>query len=271
MLEAEPVAWEDVARVHSARLVHCARTGAFELREARALGVPWSPELAERALRSTGGTLAAARDALSSGVGMNLGGGTHHAGHDFARGYCLVNDVVIAIARLRAEGIARRVLVFDCDVHQGDGTADLLTPDPDAFCVSLHGLKNFPFVRVPSDLDVDFDSGTGDDEYLDGVAGALDAALDAGPFDLAFYLAGADPWEGDPLGRLSLTKEGLRRRDELVLARLADVPTCVVLAGGYADDVGDTVDINLATLREASRSARRRHPSLHGPELPSAP
>ena len=253
VLEAEPVTWEDVARVHSARLVRCARTGEFEVREARALGVPWSPELAERALRSTGGTLAAARDALAGGVGMNLGGGTHHAGHDFARGYCLVNDVVIAIARLREEGLVRRVLVFDCDVHQGDGTADLLTPDPDAFCVSLHGLKNFPFVRVPSDLDVDFESGTGDAEYLDGVAGALEAALAAGPFDLAFYLAGADPWEGDRLGRLAVTKDGLRRRDRLVLSGLGEIPVCVVLAGGYAEDVHDTVEINLGTLHEAMR------------------
>ena len=253
MVEAEPVGWEDVARVHSPRLVECIRTGSFPLREAKALGVPWSPELVERALRSTGGTLAAARDALSAGVGMNLGGGTHHAGFDFARGYCLVNDVVIAIARLREEGLVRRVLVFDCDVHQGDGTADLLTADPGAFCVSLHGLKNFPFVRVPSDLDVDFESGTDDEDYLAGLEGALDAALAAGPYDLAFYLAGADPWEGDRLGRLSLTKEGLRRRDRRVLSRLAEIPTCVVLAGGYADDVSDTVEINLGTLHEAMR------------------
>jgi acetoin utilization deacetylase AcuC-like enzyme len=252
VVEAEPVGWEDVSRVHSARLVECVRTGSFAVREARGLGVPWSPQLVERALRSTGGTLAAARDALDSGVGMNLGGGTHHAGHDFARGYCLVNDVVIAAARLRVEGFVRRVLVFDCDVHQGDGTADLLTADPDAFCVSLHGLKNFPFVRVPSDLDVDFESGTGDAEYLDGVALALEAVDGAGPFDLAFYLAGADPWEGDRLGRLSLSKEGLRARDRLVLSRL-EMPVCVVLAGGYAEDVSDTVDINLGTLDEAKR------------------
>lgn len=251
--EAEPVTWEDVARVHSPRLAEAARTGRFEAREAKALGVPWSPELAVRALRSTGGTLAAARDALGFGVGMNLGGGTHHAGHDFARGYCLVNDVVIAVARLRSEGVVSRVLVFDCDVHQGDGTADLLREDPDAFCVSLHGLKNFPFVRVASDLDVDFESGTGDAKYLLGVTAALETALSAGPFDLAFYLAGADPWEGDRLGRLSLTKEGLRERDRHVLERLAGIPTCVVLAGGYAEDVDDTVDINLGTLHETIR------------------
>ncbi len=252
VVEAPPVEWEDVARVHSPRLVTCIRDGSWSVREARGLGVPWSPELVERGLRSCGGTVAAARDALSFGVGMNLGGGTHHAGHDFARGYCLMNDVVIAVARLRAEGLVRRVVVFDCDVHQGDGTADLLTPDPDAFCVSLHGLKNFPFVRVPSDLDVDFESGTGDAPYLDGVAGALDAVDAAGPFDLAFYLAGADPWEGDRLGRLSLSKDGLRARDRLVLERLT-MPVCVVLAGGYADDVSDTVDINLSTLNEAKR------------------
>ena len=178
---------------------------------------------------------------------MNLGGGTHHAGHDFARGYCLFNDVAVTTERLRREGLIERVVVIDCDVHQGDGTAQILGPDPGAFTLSLHGARNYPFVRIPSDLDVDLPSGTGDDEYLRALSDALDVALD-GDYDLAFYLAGADPWEGDRLGRLSLTKPGLRARDELVLSRLRGIPTTVVLAGGYAPDVKDTVDINEATL-----------------------
>jgi acetoin utilization deacetylase AcuC-like enzyme len=146
---------------------------------------------------------------------------------------------------MRAEALARRVLVIDCDVHQGDGTAQILGPDPDAFTVSLHGARNYPFERIPSDLDVDLPSGTGDAEYLRALDGALDALPDG---DIAFYLAGADPWEGDRLGRLALTKAGLRARDELVLSRLRGLPMCVVLAGGYAPDVRDTVDINAATV-----------------------
>src|SRR4051794_40758071 len=244
--EAEPVPWEWLAAVHAEDLLERIRLGTLTLREQRGLGLPWSDVLVERGRRSVGGTLSAARRALERGIGMNLGGGTHHAGRDFARGYCLFNDVVVTLSRLRAEGLARRALVVDCDVHQGDGTAQLLGPDPDAFTLSLHGARNYPFERIPSDLDVDLPSGTGDEAYLEALADALDAVPGA---DVAFYLAGADPWEGDRLGRLSLTKAGLAARDALVLDRLlaTDAAVVVVLAGGYAPDVTDTVDINLAT------------------------
>jgi acetoin utilization deacetylase AcuC-like enzyme len=190
---------------------------------------------------------------------MNLGGGTHHAGYDFARGYCLFNDVAVALARVRADGSPRRALVVDCDVHQGDGTADLLGPDPHAFTVSLHGARNYPFQRIPSDLDVDLPTGTGDADYLEALDGALDVALRRCAPDIAFYLAGADPWEGDRLGRLALTKAGLLARDERVLDRLraAGIPVCVVLAGGYAEDVSDTVDINAATAAAVAARMRR--------------
>jgi acetoin utilization deacetylase AcuC-like enzyme len=145
--------------------------------------------------------------------------------------------------------------VVDCDVHQGDGTADLLAGDPDSFTLSLHGARNYPFRRIPSDLDVDLESGTGDDRYLEALAEALDHALPRSEPELAFYLAGADPWHGDRLGRLALTKEGLLARDELVLDRLraAGAAVCVVLAGGYAEDVRDTVDINAATVAAVAR------------------
>jgi acetoin utilization deacetylase AcuC-like enzyme len=226
------------------------------LREQRGLGLPWSEVLVERGRRSVGGTLGAAGDAFERGIGMNLGGGTHHAGRDFARGYCLFNDVAVTVARLRAEGRARRALVVDCDVHQGDGTAQILGPDPDAFTLSLHGARNYPFERIPSDLDVDLPSGTGDDAYLQALSDALDTALRF-DFDVAFYLAGADPWEGDRLGRLSLTKPGLRARDEHVLTRLTPrAPVVVTLAGGYAPDVDDTVEINAATVAEVSKLSR---------------
>src|SRR3954447_15777644 len=247
VLESEAVPWEWLAAVHDEALLGRIRDGEMTVREQRGLGLPWSEVLVERGRRSVGGTLAAARRALEHGVGMNLGGGTHHAGKDFARGYCLFNDVAVTVAKLRSEGLIQRVVVVDCDVHQGDGTADILGPDADAFTLSLHGARNYPFQRIPSDLDLDLPSGTGDDDYLAALSGALDVALD-GDYDLAFYLAGADPWEGDRLARLSLTRAVLRARDELVLTRLRGIPTTVVLAGGYAPDVSDTVDINAATL-----------------------
>jgi acetoin utilization deacetylase AcuC-like enzyme len=247
--EADPVAWETLAAVHDAGLLERIRTGAMSVREVRGLGLPWSPELVERGRRSVGGTIGAAREALRHGVGMNLGGGTHHAGRSFARGYCLFNDVVVALAVLRGEELAERTLVVDCDVHQGDGTADLLGGDPRAFTLSLHGARNYPFERVASDLDVDLAGGTGDERYLEALDEALDFAIPRAEADFAFYLAGADPWEGDRLGRLALTKAGLRARDERVLDRLlaTGAHVCVVLAGGYAEDVRDTVDINAAT------------------------
>ena len=226
------------------------------MREQRGLGLPWSAELVERGRRSVGGTIEAARLALDRGAGMNLGGGTHHAG----RG---VRSRVLPVQRrgrrarspARREGRARRALVVDCDVHQGDGTADLLGPDPDCFTLSLHGARNYPFQRIPSDLDVDLAERTGDERYLEALDEALDHAIRGPRAELAFYLAGADPWEGDRLGRLALTKAGLRARDELVLDRLlaSGAAVCVVLAGGYAEDVRDTVDINAATAAAVAR------------------
>ena len=250
VLESSAVDWADLALVHSAGLLERIRLGSLSVREERGLGLPWSEELVERGRRSVGGTVCAAREALRVGVGMNLGGGTHHAGRDFARGYCLFNDVAVAVAGLRSEGRAERVMIVDCDVHQGDGNADVFGDDEATWTLSLHGARNYPFQRVPSSLDVDLPSGTGDSEYLAALASALDESLSVfGVPDLVVYLAGADPWEGDRLGRLSLSKPGLRARDEHVLDRFrgSGVPVCVVLAGGYAEDVRDTVDINAAT------------------------
>jgi acetoin utilization deacetylase AcuC-like enzyme len=260
--EADAVPWEWLEAVHDAGLLDRIRTGTMTVREQRGLGLPWSPELVERGRRSVGGTVEAARLALGAGIGMNLGGGTHHAGRAFARGYCLFNDVAVALERLRGEDGVRRALVVDCDVHQGDGTADLLGPDPDCFTLSIHGARNYPFQRIPSDLDVDLPSGTGDGPYLEALERALSHAVSRARAELAFYLAGADPWKGDRLGRLALSKDGLHRRDELVLDRLltAGAAVCVVLAGGYAEDVRDTVDINAATVAAVTRrSARSAH------------
>jgi acetoin utilization deacetylase AcuC-like enzyme len=255
---SEAAPWALVGLVHDPAYLGRVRRGELSVREERALGLPWSPELVERGRRSTFGTVHAARDALERGLGMNLGGGTHHAAYAQGRGYCLFNDVVVAIAALRRSGAAARVLVVDCDVHQGDGTAELLAGDDTAFTLSLHGGANYPFHRATSDLDVDLRTGTGDDEYLSALVHALGLAMPVARPDLVFFLAGADPWEGDRLGRLALTKAGLRERDALVLdiAERIGAPVCVVLAGGYAPDVADTVEINLATAREVARRAR---------------
>jgi acetoin utilization deacetylase AcuC-like enzyme len=253
--EAEAVPWELLEAVHLPALLGRIRGGTLSVREQRGLGLPWSPQLVERARRTTAGTLAAARHALDHRIAINLGGGTHHAGRDFARGYCLFNDVAVALAALRAEGLGVRALVVDCDVHQGDGTAQIFADDPRTFTLSLHGARNYPFERIPSDLDVDLPTGTADDAYLEALSEALERTPDQ--VDVAFYLAGADPWEGDRLGRLSLTKTGLRARDELVLDRLLarGAAVCVVLAGGYAEDPRDTVDINAATVAAVAARA----------------
>ncbi|MBV9819305.1 MAG: histone deacetylase [Solirubrobacterales bacterium] len=252
--EAAAASWSSLTRVHDPALLGRIRRGQLTVREERGLGLPWSMQLVERGRRVAAGTVLAAREALRVGVAMNLGGGSHHAGRDFARGYCLFNDVAYAVGVLREAGVASRALVVDCDVHQGDGTAQLLGPDRQAFTLSLHGARNYPLQRIASDLDVDLPRGTTDADYLAALDRALATALAADGYDIAFYLAGADPWAGDRLGSLALTKAGLRRRDALVLdaLRAAGTPVCVVLAGGYAPDIDDIVDIHAATAGEVA-------------------
>lgn len=250
VLDAEAATWKQLRRSHSDDWLVRVRDGRLERREQLALGLPWSPELVERSRRSTGATLMAARAALEEGVAANLGGGTHHAFADAGRGFCVFNDVVTALRDLRAEGRVRRVLVVDVDVHQGDGTHSLLAGDAEAFTLSVNGWRNYPFRRVPGDLEVDLPDGTGDARYLEELGAALPEALRRARPELCFVLAGADPYEGDRLGRLALTKRGLRDRDVLVRDALAaaGVPVCLTLAGGYAKDIRDTVEINVNTL-----------------------
>lgn len=246
---ARRVSWRELRGAHGVAYLARARCGALERREQLALGLPWSERLVERARRSVGATLQAAEAALDDGVAANLGGGTHHAFPESGRGFCLLNDVVTAIRALRPR--IRRALVVDLDVHQGDGTHAALMRDTDAFTFSVNGFRNYPFRRVPGDLELDLEDGTGDERYLDGVDRLLAQALARARPELCFYLAGADPYAGDRLGRLGLSKAGLAARDRLVrdaLAR-AGVPVCVTLAGGYAERIEDTVDINVETLR----------------------
>jgi acetoin utilization deacetylase AcuC-like enzyme len=249
---------EELLLAHTADYLERMERGALSRREALALGLPWSPELVERARRSVGATVLAAEAALAEGAAANLGGGTHHAFPEGGRGFCVFNDVVVATRVLRRSGRVRRVLVVDLDVHQGDGTHAAFAGDETAFTFSVNGFRNYPLRRVPGDLDLDLDDGTGDERYLDAVARLVPEAVERGRPELCFYLAGADPYAGDRLGRLALSQAGLAERDRLVrdLLAAAGVPVCVTLAGGYGDPIEDTVAINLATLETFAVSPR---------------
>lgn len=257
---APEASWEQLARTHTPGHLERMRTGAVERREELALGLPWSPELVTRARRAVGATIAAAHAALDDarGIAANLGGGTHHAFPDQGRGFCVFNDVVTALHDVRAlrPGI-RRFLVIDLDVHQGDGTHACLAADPEAFTFSINGFRNYPFQRVPGDLELDLPDATGDAEYLAGLARLLPEAIRRARPQLAFVLAGADPYAGDRLGRLALSKQGLADRDRLVRDTLQaeGIPACVTLAGGYSEPIEHTVEINLTTLRVYSGAA----------------
>ncbi|MEX0957851.1 MAG: histone deacetylase [Burkholderiales bacterium] len=232
--------------------------GSLAPSELRRIGFPWTVQMVERSRRSSGATLSAARAALEDGIAVNLAGGTHHAFRDHGAGYCVFNDAAIAALAMQAEGRARRVVIIDCDVHQGDGSASILAHEPSVFTFSIHGARNFPFRKEASDLDVALPDGTGDDAYLRALDHGVCYALSAAQPDLALYLAGADPFEDDRLGRLALTKSGLRARDDLVirLCRDAGIPVAVVMAGGYARQIEDTVDIHFSTVRVAAEFAR---------------
>ncbi|HEX8500649.1 MAG TPA: histone deacetylase [Pyrinomonadaceae bacterium] len=243
---------EDVLLVHTEDYVTRLRAGALTPRELRRLGLPWSKALVRRSFLATAGTLAAARAALLEGVGANLAGGTHHAFPDHGEGFCVLNDVAVAVRALRRDGLARRFAVVDLDVHQGNGTAHIFAEDPAVFTFSMHGAKNYPLFKLRSSLDVELADGTGDDEYLETLARSLPRVFAHRP-DLVFYLGGADPYAGDKLGRLSLSIPGLRARDELVLGecRARGIPVATVMSGGYAADVSDTVEIHCNTVRAA--------------------
>lgn len=261
--EAPAVGWEALAAVHTTSYLAAVRDGTLGAREQRRLGFPWSPQLVERSRRSAGATLAAAAAALGEGgVAVNLAGGTHHAHADHGEGFCVFNDAAVAIRTLQADGRIRRVAVIDCDVHQGNGTAEIFAADPAVLTFSLHGADNYPFRKARSTIDVALPSGAGDAAVLAALELHLAEVVTGFRPDLVVYLAGADPFEGDRFGRLAMSKPGLAERDAMILqqCRASGVPTVVVMGGGYGHDTADTVDIHLETVRLAARSGRSPAP-----------
>ncbi len=235
-----------------ARLVR----GDLSRQEMQRIGFPWTPEMVERSRRSTGATIAAGRYALRDGIGINLAGGTHHAHEGHGEGFCCFNDAMVAARVLQQEGLVQRVLIVDLDVHQGNGTAEMASGDPTIFTFSMHGATNYPFKKAESDLDIELPDGTVDVDYLAALEQGLAVCERAIAPDLVIYLAGADPYEDDRLGRLALTKSGLLRRDEMVFsfAKARALPVAVAMAGGYARVIDDTVDIHFQTVSSAIRT-----------------
>lgn len=249
-----PVTDAEILRAHTPGYLGRILDGSISAKEMRRIGFPWTEKMVERSRRASGGTLGACRAALEDGLAANLAGGTHHAFSDQGEGYCVFNDSVIAARALQAEGLVERVVVLDTDVHQGNGTAAILEDDPSVFTFSIHGDKNFPFRKEESDLDLPLPDGADDGEFLDALEMGLEKALQASRVGLAIYLAGADPFVGDKLGRLSVSKKGLAERDRLVLeaCRVRGIPVVATMAGGYAPDIEDTVDIHFQTIQRAS-------------------
>jgi len=269
--EAPAAVFEELAAVHDPAYVARVLQGGLDPAEERRLGLPWSAALAARSRRSVGGTLAACAAARATGVAVNLAGGTHHSRYAAGAGFCVFNDVALAARAALDEANSGRVLIIDCDVHQGDGTAELLADEPRAYTISIHAARNYPHRKARSDCDVALPDRSDDATYLRELALGLDHALQRARPAFAIYLAGADVYAGDRLGRLALTKAGIAARDQFVLRRLEalDCPVAVVMGGGYADDIGDIVDIHYRTVCLALESWQRRRARIRPVKGPS--
>ncbi|MFY0614239.1 MAG: histone deacetylase [Hyphomicrobiaceae bacterium] len=254
LVPSPPVSVEHLLQAHSADYIESILNGTLSPKAQRRIGLPWSSTLARRSRATVGGSLAAARQALTSGVSGQLAGGTHHAHRDFGSGYCVFNDLAVAALTLLAERAVDRVAILDLDVHQGDGNAAILRDNPDVFVASLHGEKNFPFRKVASDLDIALPDGLEDAAYLTAVAEACEAVAAFQP-DLLLYLAGVDPLDVDSLGRLAVSADGLSRRDAHVMqhCKASGLPVAIVAGGGYAKPISATVDAYAETWRTARR------------------
>jgi acetoin utilization deacetylase AcuC-like enzyme len=248
----------DLLLVHTADYVDRFTRGALTNDEERRLGFPWSEALVERSYRAAGGTSEAARAAMDQGIAMNLAGGTHHAFPSHGEGFCVFNDVAIAIRALQRDRVIHRAAIIDLDVHQGNGTHAIFAGDDRVFTFSMHGGRNYPFHKVAGDFDIELGDRAGDDVYLALLADALPRVIDAARPDLVVYLAGADPHEHDRLGRLALTFDGLARRDSMVLEQCREVgiPVVVTIAGGYGEPIDDTVQVHVTTAMIAARYSR---------------
>ena len=243
-----------LALAHHPRYIRNVISGTLSPEEQKAIGFPWSPEMVERSRRSTGATIAACRAAMSDGFAVNLAGGTHHAQADRGEGFCVFNDAAIAARLMQAERLVSRVAIVDLDVHQGNGTASILANDDSVFTLSLHGENNYPFTKAVSDLDVALPDGTQDDAYLAALEQALSDMFVRFAPQLIIYLAGADVYEGDRLGRLKLSKNGLAARDQLVMQAAYErrLPVAIAMAGGYAREIAETVAMHLQTVSIAA-------------------
>ncbi len=248
---------DELVRAHDHHYIQRVQHAELTDAEQRLIGFPWSMQMVERSRRSSGATIGACRMALRDGVSANLAGGTHHAGRSQGEGFSVFNDAAVAARAMQAERLASRVLVVDLDVHQGNGTAQITKDDHSIFTFSMHGAKNYPFRREhPSDLDVDLIDGTTDGDYLNALVNALDQIDQRFTADLIIYLAGADPYEGDRLGRIKLTMQGLAQRDQCVFdfAQQRNIPVAIAMAGGYAKHIEDTVEIHAQTILAAKKN-----------------
>ena len=254
IVEPEPARVEDLHLVHTEDYITRLVSGELTAKEVRKLGLPWSRSLVRRSLHAISGTINAARHSLESGIASNLAGGTHHAYPDRGEGFCVLNDVAVAIRVLQREKLAERFLIVDCDVHQGNGTAFIFKDSPEVFTFSMHGAKNYPLFKETSSLDIELADGTGDREFLETLMEALPRIF-LHNADVIFYLGGADPFEKDKLGRLNLSIEGLKKRDEIVLsfAKEHQIPIVTTMSGGYAVDINDTVEIHANTIRTVKK------------------
>ena len=255
LVEPEPISLDDVLRVHTPSYVQAFLDGTLARRALLRLGLPWSPALVRRVLAVVGGTLGAANAALRDGAAVNLAGGTHHAFADRGEGYCVFNDLVIALRRLRVDGRLDRVLILDLDVHQGNGTAALCRSDEATFTFSMHGANNYPARKEQSSWDVDLPDGTTDEEYLSRLASILPILIERARPDLVMYQAGVDVLAGDRFGKLALSPAGVEERDRLVCtcAVQAGLPLVVTLGGGYAREIDRIVEAHCRTVATARR------------------
>jgi acetoin utilization deacetylase AcuC-like enzyme len=259
LVEPAAATWDELGLVHTAPYLAKTRSGGFSDTELAQLEIPWSPDIVDGFRLMTGGTITTARQALADAMAVHLGGGFHHAFADHGEGFCLYNDVAVAIRVLQREARIRRAAVIDLDVHHGNGTSALFAGDEDVFTLSIHQQHNYPGHKPAGSIDVGLEDGTTDEAYVAAVADVLPRVIAWRP-DLAFYLAGADPYADDQLGGLALTQDGLRRRDERVIGELhrAGIAVAIVLAGGYARRLEDTVAIHASTVAVAREVASRR-------------